>query len=162
MWRHPSTPMAPPMTVPSVQNAMVRTPLTVPAAANTPERSRGCSGSTLPSSKNVPRRKTGSRGSTDPPTASGAAALTDAGAGRVRTAARSRPERPSLHRRDLAEVELDELVGTTEIAIVVGDHDDGLPSPLEAGEQFLVEHLAEPWLLVGGPFVEQIDRPVFE
>jgi hypothetical protein len=40
MWRHPSMPIAPPMTVPSVQNAMVRTPLTVPAAASTPERSR--------------------------------------------------------------------------------------------------------------------------
>ena len=33
MCAQPSTPMAPPMTVPSVQNAMVRTPLTVPAAA---------------------------------------------------------------------------------------------------------------------------------
>ena len=60
------------MTVPSVQNAMVRTPLTVPAAASTPERSRSCSSSTLPSSKNVLRRSSGSRGSSDSPTASGA------------------------------------------------------------------------------------------
>ena len=41
------------MTVPSVQNATVRTPLTVPAAASTPERSRSCSSSTVPSSKKV-------------------------------------------------------------------------------------------------------------
>ena len=72
MWRQPSTPIAPPITVPSVQNAMVRTPLTVPAAASTPERSRSCSSSTLPSSKNVDSRSSGSRGSSDSPTASGA------------------------------------------------------------------------------------------
>ncbi|COV25846.1 Uncharacterised protein [Mycobacterium tuberculosis] len=69
---HPSTPMAPPITVPSVQNAMVRTPLTVPAAASTPERSRSCSNSTLPSSRKLLSRNSGSRGSSDSPTASGA------------------------------------------------------------------------------------------
>ena len=73
MWAQPSTPIAPPMTVPSVQNAMVRTPLTVPAAARTPDRSRSCSSSMLQSSsKKVRRRSSGSRGSTDSPTASGA------------------------------------------------------------------------------------------
>ena len=60
------------MTVPSVQNAMVRTPLTVPAAASTPERSRSCSSSTLPLSKNVLSRSSGSRGSSASPTVSGA------------------------------------------------------------------------------------------
>ncbi|SHW57048.1 Uncharacterised protein [Mycobacteroides abscessus subsp. abscessus] len=72
MWRQPSTPMAPPMTVPSVQKAMVLTPLTVPAAASTPERSRSCSNSTLPSSKKVLSRSRGSRGSSDSSMASGA------------------------------------------------------------------------------------------
>ena len=71
MCLQPSTPMAPPITVPSVQNAMVRSPLTVPAAASTPERSRSCSSSTEPSSKNVDRRSSGSRGSSDSFTASG-------------------------------------------------------------------------------------------
>ncbi|COX13118.1 Uncharacterised protein [Mycobacterium tuberculosis] len=51
---------------------MVRTPLTVPAAASTPERSRSCSNSTLPSSKKLLSRNSGSRGSSDSPTASGA------------------------------------------------------------------------------------------
>src|SRR6201996_1789500 len=69
---HPSMPIAPPITVPSVQKAMVRRPLTVPAAASTPERSRSCSSSTLPSSKNVRRRSSGSRGSSDSSTTSGA------------------------------------------------------------------------------------------
>src|SRR4029079_3318772 len=73
MWAQPSTPMAPPITVPSVQNAMVRTPLTVPPAASTPERSRSCSRSRVQSSsKNVLRRSSGSRGSNDSPTVSGA------------------------------------------------------------------------------------------
>src|SRR6478735_666553 len=72
MWAQPSVPMAPPITVPSVQKAMVRTPLTVPAAASTPERSRSCSSSTLPLSKNVLSRSSGSRGSSDSPTVSGA------------------------------------------------------------------------------------------
>jgi hypothetical protein len=58
--------------VPSVQNAIVRTPLTVPDAASTPERSRSWSNSTVSLSKNVVRRSSGSRGSTDSPTASGA------------------------------------------------------------------------------------------
>src|SRR6516162_6375236 len=68
----PSMPMAPPITVPSVQNAMVRTPFTVPAAASTPERSRSCSSSMLSSSKKLLRRNNGSRGSSDSPIASGA------------------------------------------------------------------------------------------
>src|SRR3954453_6334412 len=73
MWAQPSTPMAPPITVPSVQNAMVRTPLTVPPAANTPGGSRSCSSSRgQSSSKNVLRRSSGSRGSNDSPTVSGA------------------------------------------------------------------------------------------
>ena len=73
----PSTPMAPPITVPSVQNAMVRTPLTVPDAAKTPEPSRSCSNSTLPSSKKVLSRNSGSRGSSDSPTVSGAMIVTE-------------------------------------------------------------------------------------
>src|ERR1700761_315383 len=68
----PSRPMAPPITVPSVAKAMVRTPLTVPPAASTPERSRSCSNSMLPSSKNRLSRSSGSRGSSDSPIASGA------------------------------------------------------------------------------------------
>src|SRR5271156_4337883 len=72
MCRQPSMPIAPPITVPSVQNAMVRTPLTVPEADSTPERSRSCSSSTVPSSKKLLRRNSGSRGSSDSPTASGA------------------------------------------------------------------------------------------
>src|ERR1700730_241765 len=68
----PSSPMAPPITVPSVANAMVRTPLTVPPAASTPERSRSCSSSMLPSSKNLLSRSSGSRGSSDSSSASGA------------------------------------------------------------------------------------------
>src|ERR1700759_5731492 len=69
---HPSSPMAPPITVPSVANAMVRKPLTVPPAASTPERSRSCSSSMLPSSKNLLSRSSGSRGSSDSSIASGA------------------------------------------------------------------------------------------
>src|SRR5258708_15171946 len=72
MCAQPSVPMAPPITVPSVQNAMVRRPFTVPVAASTPERSRSCSSSTLLSSKKLHRRSNGSRGSSDSPTASGA------------------------------------------------------------------------------------------
>src|SRR6202453_538699 len=68
----PSRPMAPPITVPSVQNAMVRTPFTVPAAESTPERSRSCRSSTVPSSNKLLRRNSGSQGSSDSPTVSGA------------------------------------------------------------------------------------------
>src|ERR1700749_1547405 len=68
----PSSPMAPPITVPSVANAMVRKPLTVPPAASTPDRSRWCSSSMLPSSKNLLSRSSGSLGSSDSSIASGA------------------------------------------------------------------------------------------
>src|SRR5947209_7933604 len=64
--------MAPPITVPSVAKAMVRTPLTVPPAASTPERSRSWSSRMLPSSKNLLSRNSGSRGSSDSSIASGA------------------------------------------------------------------------------------------
>src|ERR1700761_2497211 len=68
----PSSPIAPPITVPSVAKAMVRTPFTVPPAASTPERSRSCSSSMLPLSKNLLSRSSGSRGSSDSSIASGA------------------------------------------------------------------------------------------
>src|ERR1700761_3916704 len=71
----PSSPMAPPITVPSVANAIVRTPLTVPPAARTPARSRSCSSSMLPSSKNRLSRNSGSRGSSDSSIASGASVV---------------------------------------------------------------------------------------
>ena len=68
----------------------------------------------------------------------------------------------NLRVRDLAEVELDDLVGAVEVAVVVGDHDDGLSAPSEPRKDLGVEDLAEPRLLVGRPLVEQIDRPVFQ
>ena len=63
MCRQPSIPIAPPMTVASVQNAIAGEPCTVPRAARTPEVSRGASGCIDPASKNRSRRSSGSRGS---------------------------------------------------------------------------------------------------
>lgn len=60
----------------------------------------------------------------------------------------------SPQRRYLPEIELDQPVRAVEVAIVVRDDDDGLAAVLQVGEQFGVKHLAEPWLLVGGPLVE--------
>jgi hypothetical protein len=64
MCRQPSTPIAPPMTVASVQNAIAGLPLTVPRAASTPEESRGSSSCVDPASKNRCSLSSGSRGST--------------------------------------------------------------------------------------------------
>jgi hypothetical protein len=81
----PSNPIAPPMTVASVQYAIAGDPATVPRAARTPEVSRGASGCIDPASKNLASRSSGSRGSvagsvglacrvvTGPPRASGQA-----------------------------------------------------------------------------------------
>src|SRR4051812_12507172 len=63
MCRQPSTPMPPPMTVASVQNATATAPATVPRAATTPEVSRPTSSRIEPSSKNRSSRCSGSRGS---------------------------------------------------------------------------------------------------
>src|ERR1700734_101862 len=71
----PSSPMAPPITVPSVAKGWCKKPLTVPPAASTPERSRSCSNSMLPSSKNLLSRSSGSRGSSDSSIASGASVV---------------------------------------------------------------------------------------
>src|SRR3954464_2269946 len=63
MCRQPSTPIAPPMTVASVQNAIAGLPFTVPRPASTPEVSRAASCCMEPGSKNRRRRSSGSRGS---------------------------------------------------------------------------------------------------
>src|SRR5215210_603399 len=63
MCRQPSTPIAPPITVASVQNAIAGLPCTVPRAYRTPEASRGMSACIDPSSNNRSRRSSGSRGS---------------------------------------------------------------------------------------------------
>jgi hypothetical protein len=61
---------------------------------------------------------------------------------------------------DLTVVELDIAIGEMVITVVVRDDNDGLALGLKLRQQLLVEHFLESRILVGGPFVEDIERPV--
>src|SRR5581483_10350116 len=61
-----------------------------------------------------------------------------------------------------AVVELDEAVGEVEIFVIVGDDEDGFAAGFQLGQELGVEDGLEMGVLVGGPFVEEIERTVFE
>src|SRR6185436_5109918 len=63
---------------------------------------------------------------------------------------------------DAAVVELHDAVGHVVVVVVVADHQDGLAARLELRQDLLVEDLLEHRVLVRGPFVEQVDRPVLQ
>ncbi len=49
-----------------------------------------------------------------------------------------------------------------EIAVIVGDHDEGGASLHHFRQQFVIKFAAEFGILLGGPFVEDHDRPLFQ
>ena len=63
MCRQPSCPIAPPIRVPSVQNAMTLEPSIRPRTAQTPDVSVACRPTRVPSSSSAASRTSGSRGS---------------------------------------------------------------------------------------------------
>src|SRR6202012_4292633 len=62
----------------------------------------------------------------------------------------------------LSAVEFDRAVGEIEITIVVCDDEYGLAVRLQAWQQTTVEHVFEHGILIGGPFVEYVERPVLQ
>src|SRR6185295_2127930 len=89
--------------------------------------------------------------------ARGSAQRVDELGGRGRCGRRDR-----LRGHDAAVDELDDPVGDAVVAVVVADHDHRLAAPLERRQDLAVEDLLEGRILVGRPFVEQVDRPVVE
>src|SRR5690348_12695247 len=64
--------------------------------------------------------------------------------------------------RHLALLQLHHPVSQGIVAIIVADDDDGLASTLELREEPLIEYLSIVRVLVRGPFIEDIDRPILE
>lgn len=62
----------------------------------------------------------------------------------------------------LTVAELDIAIGKMVITVVMRDDHDGLALGLKFRQQLLVKHVLEGRILVGGPFVEDIERPVFQ
>src|SRR5690606_24303346 len=63
---------------------------------------------------------------------------------------------------DATIIHFKDAVGVFEVVIVVRDGDDGTALSFQFGQQFGVEEAAENGILVGGPFVEDVDGFVFE
>ncbi len=61
-----------------------------------------------------------------------------------------------------AEVQFDNAIRESEVAIVVRDHDHRLAPRLEVGKYAPVKGFLELRILAGGPFVEQVEGAVFE
>ena len=59
-------------------------------------------------------------------------------------------------------IHLQQAIGLVEVVVVVGDGQDGLAGGLKLRQQLAVEQATEQRVLVGGPFVEDQDGPVFE
>ncbi|KGW79272.1 csw domain protein [Burkholderia pseudomallei MSHR2990] len=59
-------------------------------------------------------------------------------------------------------VELQHPVRDREVAIVVADHDHRLAARAQLRQKLFVEHRLERGVLVGRPFVEQVERPVLQ
>src|SRR5438477_5433781 len=66
------------------------------------------------------------------------------------------------HGDDLPVVKLDDAVTPVPVAVVVRDGDDRFSLMFQSGEDCPVELLAEVRILVGGPFVKDVDGPVFQ
>src|SRR5882757_8285898 len=62
----------------------------------------------------------------------------------------------------LAIVELNDAVCCVIIGVVMADYDDSLAPRLQFGKQRVIEHLLKGWVLISSPFVEDINRPVFQ
>jgi hypothetical protein len=67
-----------------------------------------------------------------------------------------------LGREQFAVVEFDDPIGDIEIPVIVTDDEDGLSTRLELGEELGIENTFEPWVLVGGPFVKEVEGAVLE
>jgi hypothetical protein len=63
---------------------------------------------------------------------------------------------------ELAVFEFDDAIGDVEVMIVVANHEYSFAARSEVRQELIVEALAKNWVLVGGPFVEEVDRAVFQ
>src|SRR6202035_3536545 len=61
-----------------------------------------------------------------------------------------------------AVVEFDDAVGRRKIPVIVSDDDDGLAARLQIGKDMVVKDFLELGVLVRGPFVEKIERAIFQ
>src|SRR6187402_564690 len=58
---------------------------------------------------------------------------------------------------DAAVVEFQHAIGDWEVPVIMRDHDHGLSCATQLRQQLLVEHGLERGVLIGGPFVEEIE-----
>src|SRR5260221_3722962 len=72
------------------------------------------------------------------------------------------PSTQALFIKQLTVVEFDEAVAKVKIFLVVGDDQGGLAARSQFGQQLRVENFFEQRVLVGRPFVENVERAVFE
>ena len=61
-----------------------------------------------------------------------------------------------------AVLEADDAVGDVEMVLVVTDDQERLARGPQFGEQRVVEHVLEGRILIGGPFIEDADRPILQ
>src|SRR5262245_17794943 len=62
----------------------------------------------------------------------------------------------------MALVELQDVIGYAEVAVVVTDDHDRFVAPLQLGNQLGIKDSLVPGILLGSPLVEDVDRSVFE
>ena len=59
-------------------------------------------------------------------------------------------------------VQFNDAISNVIIRLVMADHQNGLISAFQFGEQLVIEDLFEYWVLIRCPFVEDVERPIFE
>ena len=69
---------------------------------------------------------------------------------------------PHLLFNDTSRLELDNPIRKVEIAIVMGDSDNGFPLRFQRWEDFLIKHRFEFRVLIGSPLIKQVDWPRFQ
>jgi hypothetical protein len=62
----------------------------------------------------------------------------------------------------LAELHADDAVGAVKIGVVMGDHEEGVAGCFQLRKEAFVKEAAEDGVLIGGDFVEEEERFVFE
>ena len=59
-------------------------------------------------------------------------------------------------------VQSNDAISNVVIRLIMADHENGLFSALQFREQLVIENLFEYRVLIRCPFVEDVERPVFE
>ena len=62
----------------------------------------------------------------------------------------------------LAVVQLEDAIGDVEVLVVVADDQDGFAAGFQFRQQLGVEDIFEVRILIGSPFIEQVERPILQ